>query len=343
MTKHTKVPLTVTSLAELLARPIAEPPDLLGGWLYAGETAMLWAAPGVGKSMFSLTVALAVAGGGSFLGLKAPAARRVLFIDGEMTALRIKARAKALVEGIDGLDSEAAGQNLQWFARKDQRPGAVFPDIATPEGRAEVLKLANKSKPALVVLDNFQSLASVEDENVTTAFNETERLMMELQRIGAATLMVHHSGKTGATYRGTSKIGGVFDSVVGLKRLEDAPPGQAGFSIGVEKDRNGGTANSLPPAAVLEGEGACSATRRWVVREDDAGLTERIVRLVESGRFASQADIVRHLEGTGQPLHKATVSRALKKAEASGRLRKEAQKTYFEAAQEEPDEASLGF
>lgn len=327
--------ITATTWADLMARTISEPADLLGGWLHAGETAMVWAQPGVGKSMLALTVALTVAGGGSFLGLFAPEPRRVLFVDGEMTAYRVKQRLQTLAEGIEGLDREAAGGNLMWLARKDQQPGTVFPDIATEEGRKALLKQADAHRPALVVLDNFQSLASVEDENVTTAFNEVEHLMMELQRRGTATLLVHHAAKHGGTYRGTSKIGGVFDSVVGLKRLEDVPAGQAGFAFHVEKDRNGSAdGGPLPHAAKLEGG-------RWVAVEDEQGTVDRVVKALRSLGFTSQRAIARHLG-----VNASTVNKALARAEAHRKLNKgEAGRLFAEAkrlagAGFEPDAAN---
>lgn len=310
----------ITTWAQLRARPIDEPADLLGGWLYAGETAMLWAAPGVGKSMMALSVALAVAGGGEFLGMVAPQARKVLFVDGEMTAQRIKQRLGFLEPGIGG-DFKATGENLLWFARKDQKPGTVFPDIADADGRKALLAVARLHQPALVILDNFQSLASVEDENVTTAFNETEHLMMELQRLGAATLMVHHANKNGSGYRGTSKMGGVFDSVVGLRRLEDVPAGQAGFSITVEKDRNGASGGSLPSAAVLGGG-------RWEIKVDEGGTISRVVAALRSLNFPTQQLIADSLG-----VDKSTVSRSIAKAEARGLLRpKEADQLLQHAA-----------
>lgn len=38
-------------------------------WLRQGESTMVFAAPGVGKSLFALDIALSVAGGGKCIGL----------------------------------------------------------------------------------------------------------------------------------------------------------------------------------------------------------------------------------------------------------------------------------
>jgi hypothetical protein len=53
--KREKAPKAL-SLGQLMAKRI-----LLGPWLMEGETAMIWAATGVGKSWLALSIALAVA------------------------------------------------------------------------------------------------------------------------------------------------------------------------------------------------------------------------------------------------------------------------------------------
>jgi DNA invertase Pin-like site-specific DNA recombinase len=62
--------------------------------------------PGVGKSLFALSAALAVAGGGEFLGwttAKKEGGWRVLYIDGEMHIADIQERANLLLDAVPGL------------------------------------------------------------------------------------------------------------------------------------------------------------------------------------------------------------------------------------------------
>jgi hypothetical protein len=58
------------TLNELLAITFDERQYLLWPWLREQESCMVYAAAGVGKSLFALSAAIAVAGGGSFLGWK---------------------------------------------------------------------------------------------------------------------------------------------------------------------------------------------------------------------------------------------------------------------------------
>jgi hypothetical protein len=72
------------TLGDLLDTPLPVREYLLEPLIREGESMMLWAAPGVGKTMAALSMALAVAGGGQFLAWNAPKPRRVLYLDGEM-------------------------------------------------------------------------------------------------------------------------------------------------------------------------------------------------------------------------------------------------------------------
>ena len=66
---------------------------------------MVYAATGVGKSMFALSAALAIAGGGEFLGWKSDERAngrqwRVLYIDGEMHVGDIQERVRMLMHAV---------------------------------------------------------------------------------------------------------------------------------------------------------------------------------------------------------------------------------------------------
>src|SRR2546423_13665504 len=62
--------LLMPTLGELLETTIPERQYLLQPWLREHESCLLYSDAGVGKSLFALSAALAVAGNGRFLGLK---------------------------------------------------------------------------------------------------------------------------------------------------------------------------------------------------------------------------------------------------------------------------------
>src|SRR6476620_12374137 len=66
--------------------------DLLPPWLASDTAALVYGPPGIGKSFLALGIAWAVASGGSFLGWRAPRPHKVLYLEGEMTAVEMQRR-----------------------------------------------------------------------------------------------------------------------------------------------------------------------------------------------------------------------------------------------------------
>ena len=77
----------------------------------------------------------------------------------------------------------------------------------------------------LVILDNYSTLAEVDDENDAAAMTPTLAFLLRVKQARIGCILVHHSGKTGATYRGSSKLATTFEVIVGLKALDDTVVG----------------------------------------------------------------------------------------------------------------------
>jgi RecA-family ATPase len=100
------------TLDELLTITFPERQHLLFPWLREQESCMVYSAAGVGKSLFALSAALAVAGGGQFLGWKTDGRAngggwRVLYVDGEMHIGDIQERIHLLLDAVPGGGSQA--------------------------------------------------------------------------------------------------------------------------------------------------------------------------------------------------------------------------------------------
>ena len=126
-----KVRLKMPTLAELLESQFPNRQHLLFPWLREQESCMVYADTGVGKSLFALSAALAIAGGGEFLGWKAEWRAsgepwRVLYIDGEMPYRRHPGARQDAPGGYRGHRSRGAGRTLRFLARQHQDPGTGF-------------------------------------------------------------------------------------------------------------------------------------------------------------------------------------------------------------------------
>jgi AAA domain len=151
------------TFAELLKIPVVERKFLMKPWLREEQNCMVYAAAGVGKSLFALSLAIAVAGGGKFLTWEVQPKEggggwKVLYLDGEMHVEDIKDRAHDLLNAVDDIDRAQVDANLSFIVRQDQKPGVEFPSITKKSGWDFILKLVREEGVNLIILDNFSTL-----------------------------------------------------------------------------------------------------------------------------------------------------------------------------------------
>ncbi|MBL8557428.1 MAG: AAA family ATPase [Hyphomonadaceae bacterium] len=218
---------------------------LLAPWLPEKGLAMIAAPRGLGKTHVALNVAFAVASGGSFLRWRASAARRVLYVDGEMPAVSLQERLARIVAHST---ADLAPDVLAFLAADQCEFG--LPDLSTPEGQA---LLRPRLDPFdLIVLDNLSTLCRSGRENEAESWGQVQAFALELRRANKSVLFVHHTGKGGAQ-RGTSKREDVLDSVLLLKRPEDYGASQgARFIVQFDKARGFTGADAEPFEAALD-------------------------------------------------------------------------------------------
>src|SRR5271170_6847779 len=93
--------------SDFLALDVPPREMLLNPILPERSLAMLYAPRGVGKTLLSLSIGLAVAAGFSLLRWSAPRQKRVLYIDGEMPLISLQERLRAISMGLsDGIPND---------------------------------------------------------------------------------------------------------------------------------------------------------------------------------------------------------------------------------------------
>src|SRR6516164_6142097 len=145
--------LRSVSVTELLKMDVKDREMVLHPFLPTQGLAMLYSKRGAGKTFISLGIALAVASGTSFLRWKAPTARKVLYVDGEMPLSALKQRVMDILAGTD--IAPEFFENLQLITPDVQSKG--LPDLATIAGQDEIE--AHLEGVELLVLDNLSALA----------------------------------------------------------------------------------------------------------------------------------------------------------------------------------------
>lgn len=224
-------PLQFLSASQLLALVLPPREFVIVPVLPAKGLAMLYGPRGLGKTHVALGLAWAVAAGGAFLKWRAPVARRVVYVDGEMPQEVMQERIARLALG----EGRPPAEGMLRFLLAD-RQGDPMPDLSSPEGQAELERHWGE-QPELLILDNLSCLASAVRDNEAELWSPMQAWLLSLRRRGVTVLIVHHAGK-GGQQRGTSRREDVLDTVIALRRPADYSPADgARFEVHFEKAR----------------------------------------------------------------------------------------------------------
>jgi putative DNA primase/helicase len=290
-------------LDEFLKLNVKPRVQLLAPILPEKGLAMLYAPRGMDKTFLGLAIAYTVASAGLLMRWKAPAARKVLYIDGEMPLATLQERLANITTGATDIE-QLAGRNLLILAADYFDEG--LPNLTTITGQRTIEALLDGV--SLIVIDNVSTLASAGHDNDVESWGPMQGWLLKLRRRGHSVLLIHHAGK-GGQQRGTSRREDVLDTVIALRRPADyLPTHGARFNVHIEKARGALGDDVKAFEAKLEVvDGGAVWTHRDLV---DADL-DRVIELAELGM--SVRDIA---DETG--LSKSTVHRLKKKAEAMG-------------------------
>jgi putative DNA primase/helicase len=203
---------------------------LLNPILPERSLAMLYAPRGVGKTLLSLSIGLAVASGAPLLRWSAPRQRRVLYIDGEMPLVSLQERLRAISMGFgDGIPNDGFR-----ILAADQIESGI--NLGSFEGQRSLEPLLHDVD--LLILDNLSTLCTTGSEIASDAWVPMQNWLLQLRRQGIAVLLIHHAGTNGRQ-RGTSRREDALDTVIALRRPDDFSPEQgARFEVHFEKLRN---------------------------------------------------------------------------------------------------------
>jgi KaiC/GvpD/RAD55 family RecA-like ATPase len=295
--------LKALNLAEFLKMELPPRRSLLSPWLSEKSLAMVYSPRGVGKTLFALGIAYAIASGTGFLDWKATDPRHVLYIDGEMPAVEMQRRLAAIIGAVE---IEAAADFFKLLSADASPVG--LPDLATREGQRTLDDAIGDA--AFVVADNISTLVRAGKENEAESWASVQEWALAHRRSGRTLLFVHHSGKTGAQ-RGTSKREDVLDTVIALRRPSDYSPREgARFEVHYDKARGFYGADAQPFEA------------RYEVRAGAAVWTRAAITDAELDRVANTIGEGLSVRETAKALNipKSTVHRLKMRAEKEGLL-----------------------
>ncbi|MBX6740421.1 MAG: AAA family ATPase [Acetobacteraceae bacterium] len=267
--------LRVVTAAELLTMDLPARQHALAPVLPLPGLAMLYAPRGMGKTFAALSMAYAMAAGGTALKWRAPEPRRVFYIDGEMPAGAVQERLAQIIRGAGLLPPE---DDYLRFACADLHDTG-FPNIARREGQEAVTAAMGNAE--VLILDNLSTLAAGLRENEADDWGGLQSWLLSLRRAGKHVLLIHHAGKSGQQ-RGTSRREDALDTVIALRKPSDGQPSQgARFEVHIEKTRGITGKDTAPFMAALVPNGTGGLT--WAVSDLADAQRDRAVELLQAG------------------------------------------------------------
>jgi hypothetical protein len=223
------------SVEQWIARELPKPDFVLGNWLTTTSRSMLYATTGIGKTMFAIAMAMAMATGRPFLHWSVARPSRVLFIDGEMSRRVMKDRIAAEVQRLGGMLPEA----MFVLSREDVDD---FKPLNTTEGRVfindEIKRLGGVD---FIIFDNIMSLISG-DMKEEESWSQIQPWLRRLSRRSIGHLWLHHTGHDASHGYGTKTKEWQQDNVIRLETVEK-PGIDISFKLMFEKAREREPAN----------------------------------------------------------------------------------------------------
>ncbi len=299
--------LNVVELGAFLAEPIPPRESILAPIIMRQSLSMIHAWRGVGKTHVGLGIGYAAASGGTFLRWSAERPHKVLYLDGEMPAVALQERLARIVNASDKEPPEGFFR----LATPDKQDGAM-PDLATAEGQAAVDAIIEQDGIELIIVDNLSALVRRGGkENEAESWLTVAEWALKHRAQGRSILFIHHSGKNGQQ-RGTSKREDLLDTVMALKHpVPYNPADGAVFEVHLEKARGIYGKDTDPFEARLTADAHGAQT--WTLRDIEDSTLDRVIEL--HGLGLKQNEIADELG-----INKSNVCRALKKAEADGKI-----------------------
>ena len=296
-------PITL-DVSALLARNFTPRTMLLSPVLTSQSLTMVYGPRGIAKTHVAVGIAWALASGGEFLGWKAVAPVRVLYLDGEMPGADLKERVARVVASSP---NESPAGYLR-FMTPDAQQDWIVPNLYTPEGQAAIAQVIDDAQ--VIIVDNLSCLVRGGKENEGESWQPVAEWALRQRAAGRSVIFIHHAGK-GGQQRGTSKREDLLDTVISLRRPSDYTADQgARFEVHFEKARALYGEDVQPFEAQLESME--DGTQAWTTRKVSDATDEQILEMAELGM--STRDI-----GQEVGVNYSTVARRLQRLEEEGR------------------------
>jgi hypothetical protein len=261
-------------------------------WIVYGET-------GVGKTLWALDLAAAIAAGEGFLNWEGSGKRRrVMYLDGELPAETFKERLQII--------AQRYGHDLELYAyNRDVLSDGEMPPLNTPPGEKWLWREIDAVKPDVIVSDSIMCLleGSMSEEE---SWAPIKAMIRKISGRRIAQIWLHHTGHDTTKGFGTKTREWEMDTVVSLTDDD----GSILMEFKKARLRKPETREQFEPKKIIcTADGWATvgdATKRRGPKGDErAGLKRQILAAYE--RLADGTDTMPGLNG--RPVRKVPVER----------------------------------
>lgn len=255
-------PLT---FADLMQEPDKE--WIIDQVLGRGDLAMIYGAPGSGKTFVAVDLIFAACLGEQWA-TRFDIARplTVAYCAGEgLSGLRGRFESAAYCHGIDG-----NLPNFTYYKTAPQLYQTGDDTLAAFVAEWKARQAAGAAQPLdILIIDTLHSATAGADENSAQHMGLVLAAAKLAQvELGCAVLLVHHSNKAGTGERGSSALRGAMDVMIQTQTCGNK------FSLSCEKLKDGATWKSQTFSLVVAGNGSDDVRVWWDEPRDDTDKTD---------------------------------------------------------------------
>lgn len=219
---------------QIIAKEIDRGADLvLGDYIGAGETLLLYAPTGQGKTINALMLGISLTCGVPFYDWKVHKTVDVLFVEGgELTAYGIGGRMQSIYKR-HGITSD------QKFHLKAPTPHNPFTyDITDPAHQKQLLEYIDHFNIKCAIFDNYNSLRK-EEESEFHAWQRLENFLNKLKIRKVCSVIIHHTNKEGKQQSGAQRKADFVDCVIRIQKSRLSLPDKQYVEFEMQKFRWG--------------------------------------------------------------------------------------------------------
>lgn len=309
---------TAITAKSLLEKEIKPRELIVGTWLRQGDIGFIYGRRGEGKTFFSLSLACSIAGKAQLNLWKIEKARKVCYVDGEMTLENIQSRLRLfLSSNVFSLSDTNIEKNLN-FQHYDEISNTIedtILNLTSREQQEQLLTYCIENKIEVLFLDNLSCLFKNVKENEADDWEKVQPFLLNCRRNRISVIIVVHAGRSGDNMRGTSKREDIADWIIKVKKVDDIDTlqeknaKQIASTISFEKNREGTLDETEPQGFIFTTQNG-----NMEIEFRKESLEDKFFSLIDAG-INKCSEIAEELD-----ISKGYVSRLAKKFSSQGLL-----------------------